>query len=668
MALPGTENVINGTNGDDVILGTAQDDLIRGRGGADEVDAVDGDDYLEGNLGNDILLGGAGNDWLIGGEGNDIYTGGSGADQFRFLGRTITGVGTATPGHDFDTATDFSFAEGDLLVLANYSAGTFTGTQSVENLGIVDTGEGPGSGANVRSWVGLVELVESSAAVTASRLGTTNTLVLEITNGDGSIETINLENSWDDYSDAANDAPDAVDDSASVLEDSSVSGNVLTNDSDPDAGDSISVSAVRKEGGSDSAVPSGGTTVAGTYGSITINPNGTYTYAATSAAAQALAAGTVVEEVFLYTITDSFGETDTAELVIQVTGTNDAPVAQALTGTVSEDGPGITFTPNFTDVDVGDTHTTSVNTTGTKGTVTVNPNGTFNYNPIGKFDYLKAGQTATDTFTYTITDNNGGFSTKTVTVTINGLNDGPNAKADYNGLEAKCTLKVLASKGVLANDSDVDGGTLAVSAVNGLATNVGKAIVGTYGTLTLKADGSYTYVATDKANKVADNIVAQDIFTYTVKDGQGGTTTTTLTITVAEKGECYQRGTDGDDCLLNIFGNSILDGGNGNDKLVGGFCDDGLIGGAGNDVMFGGLGNDTFVFNPGSGNDVIVDFNLCNDTIQINKSIYQTFAQVMAHTTVQGGTLVIDLGGGNTVTLLYHDSLSDLSASDFIFV
>lgn len=668
MAIPGTENTINGTQGSDVLVGTEMDDLIRGLRGEDSIDAVDGADYLDGGIGNDILFGGEGDDALIGNVGDDVYTGGAGADQFHFPGYGITGSGTATPGRNVDTIMDLSFEEGDIIVLPHFAGGTFQGTDVNGQLDLVNTGEGAGSGANVRSWSGLVDLVQSSPAVTAARLGSTNTLVLEITNADGAMQVINIENGWDDYSAAVNDPPVANDDSASVLEDSSTSGNVLTNDSDPDAGDSINVTAVRKEGGSDQSVPAGGTTVSGTYGTITINPDGSYTYAATAAAAQALAAGTVVEDVFLYTITDSFGETSTAELVIQVTGQNDAPVAQALTGSVSEDGPGITFTPDFTDPDSGDTHATSVNTTGTKGTVTVNGDGTFSYNPAGKFDYLKAGQTATDTFTYTITDNSGASSTKTVTVTVNGANDGPNAKADYNGVEAKCTLTVKANKGVLVNDSDVDGGTLSVSAVNGSTANVGKTIAGTYGTLKLNADGSYTYVANDKANKIPDKQVAQDIFTYTVKDGQGGFTTTTLTITVAEKGECYERGTDGDDCMLNLFGNSILDGGNGNDKLIGGFCDDSLIGGAGNDWLLGGFGKDTFVFNAGSGKDVIVDFGLGDDTIQFSKAVFQNFSQVMAATTVQGNTLVIDLGGGNSITLLFHDSLSDLKASDFLFV
>ncbi len=124
--LPGTQNTYYGTTGDDQIVGTPLDDLLHGgRGGSDSIDGVGGNDYLEGGVGNDTMIGGIGNDWLIGGSGNDLSTGGQGADQFRFYGYAITGVGTPNPGNDVDTVTDLTFADQDVLVLANFAAGTF---------------------------------------------------------------------------------------------------------------------------------------------------------------------------------------------------------------------------------------------------------------------------------------------------------------------------------------------------------------------------------------------------------------------------------------------------------------------------------------------------------------------------------------------------------------
>ena len=62
---------------------------------------------------------------------------------------------------------------------------------------------------------------------------------------------------------------------------------------------------------------------------------------------------------------------------------------------------------------------------------TIAANGQATYDPNGKFEYLGPGQTAIDSFSYTIVDDDGGSDTATVTVTITGLNDAP--ALDLNG-------------------------------------------------------------------------------------------------------------------------------------------------------------------------------------------------------------------------------------------
>ena len=57
--------------------------------------------------------------------------------------------------------------------------------------------------------------------------------------------------------------------------------------------------------------------------------------------------------------------------------------------------------------------------------MTNNNDGTFSYDPNGQFDSLGLGQTATDTFAYTVADNHGASSTATATVTVIGQNDAP---------------------------------------------------------------------------------------------------------------------------------------------------------------------------------------------------------------------------------------------------
>ena len=113
-------------------------------------------------------------------------------------------------------------------------------------------------------------------------------------------------------------------------------------------------------------------------------------------------------------------------------------------------------------------------------------------------------------------------------------NDAPVTVNDTNSVLEGLSVSALAAAGVLANDTDVDpGATLAVSQVQGSAGNVGNAVVGTYGTLTLATDGSYTYVADQAAaNALAEGQTAVDNFTYQASDGQGGFDTATLAITV----------------------------------------------------------------------------------------------------------------------------------------
>src|SRR6185312_1904960 len=157
------------------------------------------------------------------------------------------------------------------------------------------------------------------------------------------------------------------------------------------------------------------------------------------------------------------------------------------------------------------------------------------YDPNGAFQSLGAGETATDTFTYTMKDGSGVTSTATVTVTIVGENDRPTAVADDNAVtEDSVDNPVLGN--VLDNDTDPDtSDVLAVSAVNGSAANVGVSIDGTYGTLRLNADGSYSYTL-DNGKAAVQGLKAgqttSDSFSYTASAGHGGTDTATLAITV----------------------------------------------------------------------------------------------------------------------------------------
>ncbi|MEQ9069937.1 MAG: Ig-like domain-containing protein, partial [Gimesia chilikensis] len=64
------------------------------------------------------------------------------------------------------------------------------------------------------------------------------------------------------------------------------------------------------------------------------------------------------------------------------------------------------------------------------GTVTLQGNGDFSFDPNGQYEDLGVGQSATETFTYKISDGNGGTDTASVTITIHGVNDAPVAQDD----------------------------------------------------------------------------------------------------------------------------------------------------------------------------------------------------------------------------------------------
>jgi len=110
-----------------------------------------------------------------------------------------------------------------------------------------------------------------------------------------------------------------------------------------------------------------------------------------------------------------------------------------------------------------------------------------------------------------------------------------------------------------------------------------------------------------------------------------------------------------------------LFGGQGNDMLFGEAGDDRLSGDRGDDLLSGGAGGDTFVFGKKFGSDVITDFTAADDTIEFSAKVFASFAQVQAASSQQGSDVLINAGGGNMV-LIENVLLSDLTASDFLFV
>ena len=302
-----------------------------------------------------------------------------------------------------------------------------------------------------------------------------------------------------------NDAPLANDDGRSTTEDGPpISGNVLANDTDVD----VEALTVANPG-----------TYVGTYGTLVLNADGSYTYTPDRAAAQGLDTGEVGHDVFAYTATDGTA-TDTATLTINVSGLNDAPVANDDVNATDENTPvSGNVLANDTDVD-GENLVVANPATfiGAYGTLVLSANGNYTYTPHGGAVLLGEGQTANDVFTYIASDGTAS-DTATLTITVTGLGSVPNAVDD----NAATTEDAAVSGNVLANDSDPEGDPLTVS-------NPGT-YGGTYGTLTLAANGSYTYTPNSTADGLAAGESAQDVFSYTATDGTSSDSAT-LTVTV----------------------------------------------------------------------------------------------------------------------------------------
>lgn len=369
------DDTINGGGGNDDINGGSGDDTIDGGSGDDDLDGGSGDDEIHGGSGRDVIDGGSGDDDLFGDDDNDIIDGhsgnddifgGGGADILRgFTGNDHlhgnAGNDYIDGGNGFDTAyfnaniEEFTFQRVGATLIVTHLGGAGSEGQdtlvNVERLVFNNRVVNPGGGNNAPIAVDDAATTgEDSAGVSGNVLindfdfegsplsvaagtfiGTYGTLTLSangaytyvlnanaqsLDSGEVGQDVFNYSVSDGSLSDTgkltiningANDAPVANDDMASTGEDGTAAGNVLANDTDVD-GEPLTVGNPG--------------TYAGTYGTLVLAADGSYTYTP-GAAAQALNGGDVVNDVFSYTASDGTAS-DTATLTITVTGADDS--------------------------------------------------------------------------------------------------------------------------------------------------------------------------------------------------------------------------------------------------------------------------------------------------------------------------------------------------------
>jgi len=339
------------------------------------------------------------------------------------------------------------------------------------------------------------------------------------------------------------DGPIAIDDTASVADAGTVTGNVITSN------DEVSEDSPSVITDVDGVAP--GTPITGTYGTLTLNADGSYSYTASGNTGGGI-------DTFTYTLTDFDGDSDTAELVITVA--DDIPVignvdnlvtdetdlnptdsdSGTITANFGNDGPG-TFAFNGTNsastalrsngdaVDVALINGDYVGTANgqTIFTLTLNETtGTYDFVLQGVLDHPNTNNPNDAIrlqFGVDAIDADGDRTSDTIQVTVR--DDGPVARDDTDSVDDGGTT----TGNVITSNDEVsfDARTL-VSEVNGQVITPGQlnTITGTYGTLTINANGFYRYTAN------ANNPGGDDTFTYTLTDFDGDSDTAELVIKV----------------------------------------------------------------------------------------------------------------------------------------
>ena len=308
---------------------------------------------------------------------------------------------------------------------------------------------------------------------------------------------------------SANSSPTATNDAVTTAENQSVTIDVVANDYDGD-GDTLTIVDVT-QGASGSAQVNGDNTIAYT-------PDANYH-------------GT---DTFTYTISDSRGGQSTATVTVTVTEPPNNPPNPSNDNTLTNEDTTVVIEVLTNDSDPnGDVLTIAGLTQPSHGTAIVSATDTVSYTPAVNYH-------GTDTFAYTVDDGKGGQASATVTVTIASVNDLPTATDD----SASVMEDGVATIGLLANDSDVDGDILTISGVGQAAA----------GTTVLNGNGDVTYTP-------AADFWGTDSFSYTIVDGNGGQATGTVLVTVVASNDAPAATDDnastaaGSPVIVDVLGN-----------------------------------------------------------------------------------------------------------------
>ena len=586
-------DLLQGGEGADLLRGQEGSDVLWGEAGDDRLFGDAGNDYLYGGLGSDDVFGGAGRDVLVGGEGDDQLDGGDGVDQM--VGGI--GNDTYYRGNQFDTVVELAGEGSDTLVSAVDVANAFnhlenivlSGTQALTatadglnnalygnqgnntldgGLGAdkMDGGAGDdtyivdNAGDTIFERADGITLAQAGAAG-SSQLTAEHSLPGNFFNAIG--HTGFAGNRWGtdtvqaSISYALGDnlehltltgyrAIDATGNSAANILTGNSAANTLTGGAGDDrllggTGDDRYVYA--RGDGSDTIIDAQGQNRL-VFGAGITAEDLRFSLQGKDLVIRIAQFGDLTEDQIVLSHwhlpveqragaqrVSSMQFADGSVVVLNEAVLNPVVRPREDTAQLSEDAASVGGNVFVNDSGLNLRVTSAGNYEGTYGTLTLATDGQYSYalrSAAQAVQGLRQGQSLTESFSYGVTvvaTPETTTATSNLTLTITGSNDAPVVQADTAAVtEGSATT---ASGNVLSNDSDVDAGTVLTLANAGIYQ-------GTYGQLTLAANGDYSYALNNSAANVQNLAAGQqvtDVFAVQTTDGTA-TVASNLTLSI----------------------------------------------------------------------------------------------------------------------------------------
>ncbi len=649
-------DTLTGDAGRDILFGGAGDDILSGGDGNDSLFGGSGDDLLDGGNGNDWLFGGSGDDWMYGGAGNDTLFGGSGNDHIS--GDTGSDFIIAGRGEDVIQAgegSDIVFAgrDNDLIIhdvsanLDSQSYDFYHGGSGTDTLMLLVTADQKQALIDA----GVQQLFTDHMAAHSGRVFNFENLGPIFDGLEMSIFTRKVENL------VLNQKVQAADDHGTTDEDTVLIGDSIFANDDDNIIDDFKLLTPE--------------VTSATGVTVIINADGTYEYDPRVAFGH-LAEGALAQDSFDYQIEilDPFDgsvlEVQTATVYIDIMGKNDGPVAVADVVEAHENQP-LLIDVLANDTDVDDGHVLTLDSIFLEGGTAIEfaiftalqqdglsiVDNKISFPTDSEFfNHLSEGQTFPVRFNYTMSDEHGVSSSSSVDITVTGTNDGPVAVVYNDGGGAEVTSYTVAE--------DLATGAAISSAAS--TTDVDTNDTHTYSIIAGNATGTFSIDAMTGVVSLADGnfldyeTAMSHLLTIQTDDGNGGLHSENLTINVSdvietsvyehalseysfEFSQAYTDSTLTTELpgagFLTITHNGPADEGIDNLVVVDGQTDIDVLkfagesynlvfdlnetvhlGTAGNDIMIGNNDADTFVL--GSGNDIVIGFELGQDIIDVS--------------------------------------------------